>query len=75
MKVNWELHKNQKTSMEEKLSHAMQRQPETIVLLFCWTLKFCTLHDSQISVLLCCSIHNPMIAMVTLVVVVVAVLV
>ena len=75
MKVNWELRKNPKTSMQEKLLHTLQKQNETIVLLFCWTLKFHTLPGCQISVPLCCSIHDPMIVMVTLVMVVVAVLV
>ena len=75
MNMNWELHKNQKTSMQETLLHALQKQNETIVLLFCWTLKFCTLPACQISVPLCCSIHDPISAMVTLVMVVVTVLV
>ena len=74
MNMNWESHKNQKTFTQEKLLHALEKQNETIVLLFCWTLKFCTLPACQISVPLCCSIHDPMIAMVALVMVVVAVL-
>ena len=75
MNMNWELRKNPKTSMQETLLHALQKQNETIVLSFCWTLKFCALPACQISVPLCCSIHDPIIAMVTLVMVVVTVLV